>query len=113
MIERHARPVFVVLALWVALGRAADASSEAAYASFRADVAKGCTARAKTVFADPIVLVDAFGSASYGIALVYGRTQSPKGMPQLSGLESLVCIYDKKTKKIELSGPIQTNFSAH
>lgn len=59
------------------------------------------------------MLVDAFGSASYGISLVYGRPQSPKGMPQLPGLASVVCIYDKKTKAAELSGPLETNFVAH
>ena len=89
---------------------AGRASSDAAYAAFRADVAKRCTARAKLELADPIVLVDAYGSASYGVALIYGRPQSPRGMPQLPGLASVVCIYDKKT---ELSGPLETNFVAH
>lgn len=89
------------------------ASSDAAYSAFKADVAKTCTTLAKSRFADPIVLVDAFGSASYGIAQIYGRPQSPKGLPQLPGLASAVCVYDKKTKKVELSGEISTNFVAH
>jgi len=89
------------------------ASSDAAYAAFKTDVAKRCAANAKNAFADPIAIVDAHGSASYGFALVYGRPQTPKGMPQLPGLASVVCVYDKKTKKTELSGPIETNFVAH
>ena len=95
------------------LGATGRASSDAAYAAFRADVAKRCTARAKLEFADPIVLVDAHGSQSYGVALIYGRPQNPRGMPQLPGLASVVCIYDKKTKATELSGPLETNFVAH
>ncbi len=91
----------------------ACASSDAAYATFKVDVAKTCTTLAKSRFTDPIVLVDAFGSASYGIVQVYGRTQSPKGLAQLPGLSSAICVYDKKTKKAELSGEIRTNFVAH
>ena len=90
----------------------ARASSDAAYATFKSDVSKACTTLAKFRFADPIVLVDAFGSASYGIAQVYGRPQSPKGLAQLPGLSSAICVYDKKTKKAELSGEIITNFVA-
>lgn len=92
---------------------AAHASSDAAWAAFKATVTQHCTAAARTGFADPIVIVDAHGSASYGIAIVYGRPQTPKGMAQLPGLASVVCIYDKKTARTELSGPIETNFSAH
>lgn len=91
----------------------ASASSDAAYATFKASVSKTCTTLAKSRFADPIVLVDAFGSASYGIAQVYGRPQSPKGLAQLPGLSSAICVYDKKTKKAELSGEIMTDFTAH
>lgn len=58
---------FCVLAFASSTG-VALASSDAAYATFNASVSKTCTALAKSRFADPIVFVDAFGSASYGIA---------------------------------------------
>ena len=103
---------FCALAFAMSAG-IAFASSDAAYATFKASVSKTCTTLAKSRFADPIVLVDAFGSASYGIAQVYGRPRSPKGFAQLSGLSSAICVYDKKTKKAELSGEIITNFTAH
>lgn len=98
---------------FVCSGGIARASSDAAYAAAKADVSKTCATLAKSRFSDPIVLVDAFGSASYGIAQIYGRPQSPKGGSQLPGLSSAVCVYDKKTKKAELSGEISTNFVAH
>lgn len=109
-VTRIALATFGFVALRAPVARA---SSDAAYTAFRADVAKRCTVRAKSEFADPIVIVDAFGTESYGIALVYGRPQTPKGTTQLPGLASKVCVYDKKTRKIELSGDIQTNFAAH
>jgi hypothetical protein len=89
------------------------ASSDAANATLKSDVSKACTTLSKSRFADPIVLVDAFGSASYGIAQIYGRPQSPKGLAQLPGLSTAICVFDKKTKKAELSGEIMTNFVAH
>ncbi len=102
--------MLMFLALQNSIGQA---SSDAAYAAFKADVAKRCAAHAKSAFADPIAIVDAHGSASYGFALVYGRPQTPRGMPQLPGLASVICVYDKKTKQTELSGAIETNFVAH
>jgi hypothetical protein len=89
----------------------AVASSDAAWSQFRADVTTACTAKAKTLVSDPIVLVDAHGSESYGIALIYGRTTAPHGTAQLPGLTSVVCVYDKRTKKVEVSGPMRTEFT--
>ena len=107
------RFAIVTLCFFVLQTSVARSSSDAAYAAFKADVAERCTARAKSELADPIVIVDAYGTTSYGIALIYGRPQTPKGMPQLPGLASKVCVYDKKTKQVELSGDIETNFVAH
>lgn len=110
----HLRRSLVALSLLVlAQPAAASASSDAAWAAFKAEVAKTCTGDAKKIFGDPITLVDARGSASYGMAIVYGRQRGPAGKPDLPGLASVVCVYDKKTKKAELSGIIETNFSAH
>jgi hypothetical protein len=53
-------------------------------------------------------VVDANGSASYGFALVYTRLPAPKGATPAPGLATIVCVYDKKTKKAELSGEFRT-----
>ncbi|MGH7728725.1 MAG: hypothetical protein ACREM2_08045 [Vulcanimicrobiaceae bacterium] len=90
----------------------AAASSEAAWSAFRTDVARVCTAAAAQSLVDPFAVVDAFGSEHYGFAIVYGRERGPKGSPPSPGLGSLVCVYEKKTKRVELSGIMQTNFAA-
>lgn len=103
----------IVVCLLVAATDAVRASSDSAYAVFKADVRTACTVLARERFVDPIVIVDAHGSAHYGFAAVYGRPQSPKGMPQLPGLASAICVYAKASKKAELSGEIATDFVAH
>jgi len=96
------------LALVLAVGRSASASSDDAWASFRTDVSRACTVEAKKHYADPIVVVDPYGSSSFGVALVYARLPSPKGATPQPGLATVVCIYDKKMKKAELSGEFRT-----
>jgi hypothetical protein len=88
----------------------ASASSDQAWSAFRADVATKCTAAAKKIYANPIVVVDPNGSESYGIALVYARPPAPKGSPPAAGLATVVCIYNKRTKAAELSGALTSNF---
>jgi hypothetical protein len=84
------------------------ASSDQAWATFRAQVAAACTAAAKKQYANPIVVVDPFGTESYGVALVYARTPVPKNSPPENSLTTAVCVYDKKTQKAELSGAFRT-----
>jgi hypothetical protein len=98
----------LALALLCALPSGARASSDDAWTGFRANVTTACTAQAKKVYANPLVVIDPFGSDSYGIALVYARTPAPKGAPPDNSLTTAVCVYDKKTHKAELSGGFQT-----
>jgi hypothetical protein len=96
------------LALLSALPLGARASSDDAWTHFRADVTTACTAQAKKVYANPLLVVDPFGSDSYGVALVYARTPAPRGAPPGNSLATAICVYDKKTHKAELSGGFQT-----
>jgi hypothetical protein len=98
----------LALVLYSALPSGARASSDDAWTSFRTNVATACTAQAKKVYANPLVVVDPFGSDSYGIALVYARTPVPKGAPPDNSVTTAVCVYDKKTHEAELSGGFQT-----
>ena len=94
--------------LLCALPSGARASSDDAWTAFRANVTTACTARAKEVYANPLVVVDPFGSESYGVALVYARTPVPKNASPANALTTAVCVYDKKTHKAELSGGFET-----
>jgi hypothetical protein len=96
------------LFLLSALPSGARASSDDAWTAFRTSVTTACTAVAKKDYVNPLVVVDPFGSDSYGIALVYARTPVPKGAPPANSLTTVVCVYDKKTHKAELSGGFET-----
>lgn len=76
----------------------ASAASPDAWAAFRRDVEASCRAAAAALIEAPIVTVDPFGSASYGLAVLSGRALD-------DGLQSsLVCVYDKTTHQSEIGG---------
>ncbi|MDK1375625.1 MULTISPECIES: hypothetical protein [unclassified Sinorhizobium] len=84
----------------VSLGTgAAHASSGDAWEEFRADVSAKCIAAAESL-EDVSAIVDPFGTESYGVALVSGK---PKGG---DGNVTQICVYDKRTKAVELGGEI-------
>jgi hypothetical protein len=108
IVNRSRIGLTALVPFFCALPSGARASSDEAWSSFRASVAVACTAQAKETYANPLVVVDRFGSESYGIALVYARTPVPKNAPPANSLATAVCIYDKKTHKAELSGDFET-----
>ncbi|MDT1061763.1 hypothetical protein RM190_07825 [Paracoccus sp. CPCC 101403] len=73
------------------------ASSEEAWTEFRAEVEKACTALAPTE-GETAMEVNPFGSESYGAALLITTLAD-------GGADRYVCIYDKQTKKAELTAP--------
>ena len=78
----------------------ADASSSDAWEAFRQDVTKACIAATKGQIKKPKLTVDPFGSDSYGLALVQGQSAHSKEVL------SIICVYDKKSKKTEISGEL-------
>jgi len=87
------RIVHVACALVCALrATRVDASSDPARAEFRTAVGKACAQRAATTFDKPVVTVDPFGTETHGIAIVS------------KGNRAAVCAYEKKSKRVELSG---------
>ncbi|MFB9951431.1 hypothetical protein ACFFP0_21490 [Rhizobium puerariae] len=79
---------------------AAHASSDDAWSEFRAEVDKACLAAAKGLIENGKALVDPFGSESYGLAVVSGKSAGAKATI------SAICVFDKKTKKAEIGGEI-------
>ncbi|MFB2550962.1 hypothetical protein [Ensifer soli] len=96
---RHSLALFVPLLAAVPLAPA-RASSDDAWAAFRADVSKACIAAVGDQLYDPTAVVDPTGSEHYGLALVSG---TPKGA---SGTVSHICVYDKQTKAAEVGSEI-------
>lgn len=83
-----------LLAIAVGSISAAHASSGDAWAEFAAEVEEGCRAATADYFTDPTVIVDPFGSESFGLAIVSSDTAS------------IVCVFDKETKAVEIGGEL-------
>ena len=76
------------------------AASDDAWAAFRADVEAKCLAASAAVLDDAQAVVDPFGSARFGLALLTGR---PIGG---TGTASVICVYDKVEKTAEIGGEL-------
>ena len=76
------------------------ASSDDAWAAFRADVEAACLKAAETMFQSPAAIVDPFGSESFGLALIKGRAKGADTEIRA------ICVYDKKTKAVEIGGEL-------
>ena len=74
------------------------ASDEASWEAFRAEVRKGCEKAVAGTLEKPSIAVDPHGSESYGIAIAKGKSKYS------DAALTVVCVFDKKTKKIETSG---------
>lgn len=72
------------------------ASSEEAWETFRTEVRDSCLALAEPL-GTAVVEVSPFGSENYGVALVTLETEG--------AVERRVCVFDKKTKAVELAEP--------
>lgn len=85
---------FALLAVTLAGIGTAAASSEDAWAEFAAEVEDACRAATTDYFTDAEVVVDPFGSESYGLAIVSGEAAS------------IVCVCDKQTQAVEIGGEL-------
>lgn len=79
----------IVLAL-AAAATAAHASSPDAWAGFRAEVKARCLAGAADM-RSPAVVVHPVGTQTHGIAVL------------IAGTDKRICIYDKRSKAVELT----------
>ena len=84
------------LCLILLLPAPAFADGDASWEAFRQDVSAACLALVQGP-GERWVEVNPFGSESYGVALV--------DLVAPAGTDRMVCIYDKVTKKAELTGP--------
>ena len=78
----------------------AFASSDDAWAEFAKDVAAKCTALAEGRIEQPKVVVDPFGTESYGVAILTGKAVGA------DATVSSICVYDKKNQAAEIGGEL-------
>ena len=76
------------------------ASSDDAWEEFAKDVAAKCTALAEGRIEQPKVVVDPFGTESYGMAILTGKAVGA------DATVSSICVYDKKTQAAEIGGEL-------
>lgn len=88
-----------LLAITAAMLGTAQATTYAAWAAFAAEVETACLAATEGVFTEPTATVDPFGSESYGLAIISGSFPS-------GGAGSIVCVFDKETKAVEIGGEL-------
>lgn len=76
------------------------ASSDDAWANFAIEVEQGCLDATKDVLGDAKAVVDPFGSESYGLAVVSGTSAD-------HGTASIICVFDKRSKAVEIGGELE------
>ncbi|NBB49090.1 hypothetical protein GVN24_12470 [Rhizobium sp. CRIBSB] len=76
------------------------ASSDDAWDDFAKDVAAKCTALADGRIEQPKVVVDPFGTESYGVAILTGKAVGA------DATVSSICVYDKKSQTAEIGGEL-------
>ncbi|KRB50430.1 hypothetical protein ASE04_16145 [Rhizobium sp. Root708] len=86
----------------LAAASSAHASSGDAWQEFATEVQGKCEIAARASIEFPHAIVDPFGSEHFGVALVTGK---PKGA---NGFVSYFCIFDKRTKDVELGSELDT-----
>ncbi|KQW31440.1 hypothetical protein ASE36_04100 [Rhizobium sp. Root274] len=82
------------------LSSTASASSDDAWDEFAKDVAAKCTALAEGRIEEPKVVVDPFGTESYGMAILTGKAVGA------DATVSSICVYDKKSQTAEIGGEL-------
>ena len=101
------RATLIGAALTLSLAGSASASSDDAWAEFQKEVATRCKAAATKDSGVKAwtVSVSAFGSQTFGMAILTGKAQG--GVPM-----KYACAMDKKTKAVEVAGGEPSGWAA-
>ena len=89
--------------VFIPLASSALASSGDAWEEFARDVAAKCTVLAEGRIEQPKVVVDPFGTESYGVAILTGKAVGA------DAIVSSICVYDKKSQAAEISGELPSD----
>lgn len=96
--------LFVVSFMTVSAGQAFAASTDT-WAEFASEVEQSCLAATSDILSDSEAIVDPYGSESYGLAIVSGEAAP-------GARRSIVCVFDKQTKAIEVGGELEPETSS-
>jgi hypothetical protein len=98
--SRFSRFLAAATILLSPLASQAIASSDDAWDEFAKDVAAKCTVLAEGRIEKPKVVVDPFGTESYGMAILTGKAVGA------DATVSSICVYDKKSQTAEIGGEL-------
>ena len=94
-------PLLAAIALaLISLSSPTLASSSDAWDALAKDVAAKCTVLAEGRIEQPKVVVDPFGTESYGVAILTGKAVGA------DAVVSSICVYDKKNQTAEIGGEL-------
>ncbi|MDE1159386.1 MAG: hypothetical protein PW791_14165 [Neorhizobium sp.] len=85
------------------MAETAQAASGDAWSAFQKEVSTACLAASRGLIENGRVVVDPFGSQSYGLAVISGKAVGAKVTI------STICAFDKKTRKAEIGGEIASD----
>lgn len=85
----------------IAFSLPAVAASGDAWDEFRAEVETACRAATEASFETASIVVDPFGTESYGIAILTGLERGGDNVER-----SLVCVFDKVSRVVEIGAPL-------
>jgi hypothetical protein len=93
--------IATIIACWLLGVSSVSASSDAARKAFATDVETKCRAAIGKILKSPKIEVEPFGSESYGVAIGRGKAIGSDNR------RAIVCIYDKKSKSVEIGGELR------
>jgi hypothetical protein len=91
--------LFAIILLAVLSASPAIASSDTAWKAFAAEVKIACLDATKGSIENATAVVDPFGSASFGLAIVSGETAQGRAV-------AIVCVFDKQSKAVQVGGEL-------
>ncbi|CUX07888.1 hypothetical protein [Agrobacterium genomosp. 13] len=103
---RSITPKLLLVAAFSSLALPAAASSDDAWKEFVADVQTACLGAGKDMIEDAKAVVDPIGSENYGLAIITGKAKSTGQNGGAEATVSHICVYDKKTKAVELGSEL-------
>ncbi|MCG6112248.1 MAG: hypothetical protein MEQ74_08695 [Paracoccus sp.] len=87
------------LAAALLLAGPAFGSSDDAWSAFATEIEDACLGAVGGSISDPSVVVDPFGSESYGLAIISGKTANDRAA-------SVICVLDKETRAVQIGGEL-------
>lgn len=89
----------VALTITTLVSAPALASSEAAWEAFAATVEVACLQATRGMIENAKAVIDPFGSASFGLAIVTGETGGGR-------TAAIVCVFDKASHDVQVGGEL-------